>query len=101
MSKIIFEAMSNYNIVIAAEFNRIIHKSNSYLKAYRKVSKIAHYYKSATQDLIAINQQLSDRIVELAENDLQAENKALKAELAKYKAILKDLKGTVNFMCNQ
>lgn len=81
-------------------------------KAYRRMSKLAHYYKQATKDVVSVNQQLSDRVVELTEelnnkpallelkiHVLENEKKELAEELARYKALLKDIKGTVNSMC--
>lgn len=84
----------------------------SLYKAFCKISKLAHYHKQATKDVVSVNQQLSDRVVELTEelnnkpallelkiHVLENEKKELFEELARYKALLKDIKGTVNSMC--
>lgn len=87
-------------------------RNTSLHKAYRRMSKLAHYYKQSTKDVVSVNQKLSDRVVELTEelnnkpallelkiHVLENEKKELSEELARYKALLKDIKGTVNSMC--
>lgn len=58
-------------------------------KAYNKMFKLAHYYKQTTKDLLAVNQQLSDRIIELTEDNINI--LALKKDLARHKAFFKDM----------
>lgn len=101
--------------------------NQSLTKAYNKVVKIAHYYKETTRDLVSVNQSLTDRIVSLVEtqNDanpllklknamlehesqelkdsiatLKQENQELKEAVAILTHRLKDIKGTINSMCD-
>lgn len=96
--------------------NALIEKEEyikSLQKAYKKTLKIARYYKEATQDLVVVNQSLSDRIVSLVETHhdenaflklkiamLEQENQTLLEEVSLLKNRIKDIKGTINSMCD-